>query len=162
MGLLGIEKGDCVDKKRRILLILVILTLAFIFGQSLLDEAVSSKISTDVSYKVVKPVYKAITGTRNLPFDIRDFAHVVEFSVLGFELQLLARNKKKALSLIKTVSYCGFVALIDESIQFFSDRSPQVKDIWFDTLGAAVGALFGFLIVLLIERERAKKLKVET
>lgn len=149
------------NKKRWILLILVILTLAFIFGQSLLDEASSSKISTDISRKVVKPVYKAIAGTKKLPFQIRDVAHIVEFSVLGFELQLLVRDKKKTLCGLKSVSYCGFVALLDESIQFFTDRSPQVKDIWFDIIGAAVGALLGFLIVLLIEREKAKKVKVE-
>ena len=72
------------EKKRLILWIAVILTLAFIFGQSLLDEDVSKKESTSIRTQVVEPVHKAITGEETLPYNVRDAAHILEFSILVF------------------------------------------------------------------------------
>lgn len=62
--------------------------------------------------------------------------------------------------LLKPVSYSGMIALIDESIQFLSDRSPQVIDIWKDIFGSVIGAIAGVLIISIIgvfaKRRRVK------
>lgn len=145
------------EKKRLILWIAVILTLAFIFGQSLLNQEASVKESNVVKEKVVQPIHEAVTGNSSLPHDIRDIAHIVEFLVLGLELLLLLKNKKIPIRLLRTISYCGFVALIDESIQYFSGRAPQVVDIWYDIIGSAIGAFIGVLAILVVNGLRKPK-----
>lgn len=147
------------DKKRVILCAVVVLTLAFIFGQSLLSQDVSIEESTAIQKQVVEPVHKAITGREIIEFNVRDVAHIAEFVALGLELVLLFRNKKQLFRGLKSVSYCGFVALIDESIQYFSGRAPQVIDIWYDILGAVIGSIIGLLVVMLTER--SKRTEVE-
>mgnify|MGYP006910580625 CR=1 FL=1 len=61
------------EKKRLILWIAVILTLAFIFGQSLLKQEASVKESNVVKEKIVQPVHEAVTGNVTLPRDIHGF-----------------------------------------------------------------------------------------
>lgn len=139
------------EKKRLILWIVVVLTIGFIFGQSLFDQDTSKKQSVAVQEKVVEPVHKVLTGEDTLHYDIRDVAHTVEFAILGLELVLLIRSKRRVLGCLKSISYCGFAALMDESIQHFSGRAPQLIDIWHDVLGAVVGSVVGLLIVALIE-----------
>ena len=145
------------EKKRLILWIAVILTLAFIFGQSLLSQEVSDRESNVVKEKVVQPIHEVVTGNSSLPHDIRDIAHIVEFLVLGLELLLLLKNKKIPIRLLRTISYCGFVALIDESIQYFSGRAPQVIDIWYDIFGAVAGVGIGVLLTACIGNIKSKK-----
>ena len=147
------------EKKRLILWIVVILTLAFIFGQSLLDKDTSEKQSVAIQEKVVEPVHKAITGEKTIHYDIRDLAHTVEFAILGLELMFLIRNKKRTLRCLKSVSYCGFVALLDETIQNFSGRAPELIDIWHDILGAVIGVLIGagLMFVINIHKESIDK-----
>ena len=36
---------------------------------------------------------------------------------------------------------CNFCAFLDETIQIFSGRGPDIKDVWLDTFGAAAGIL---------------------
>lgn len=144
------------DKKRLILWIAVILTLAFIFSQSLLNQKISNKESKIVKETIVRPVHEAVTGSKKVPFDVRDVAHIVEFTVLGFELVLLFKNRNRILHTVRSVSYCGMVALIDESIQDFSGRAPQVVDIWYDILGAVVGVGIGGLLAVIIGNTKSK------
>ena len=145
------------EKKRLILWIAVILTLVFIFGQSLLDKDTSKKQSVAVQEKVVEPVHKAITGEDTIHYDIRDLAHTVEFAILGIELVLLIRNNKQILRWLKSISYGGFVALVDETIQSFSGRAPELIDIWHDILGAVLGSVIGITLVLIANRVRLKE-----
>ena len=140
------------SKKRLTLWIIVILTIAFIFGQSFLDQKTSLKESNKVKETVVQPVHEAITGNSELSHDIRDIAHITEFSILGFVLALLLRDEKFFPGIMRAVSYCGLLALIDESIQYLSGRSPEVVDIWLDILGAVVGVAAGRLIVEIVKR----------
>lgn len=144
------------EKKRLILWIAIILTLAFIFGQSLLDKDTSKKQSTAVQEKIVEPVHKAITGENTIHYDIRDLAHTVEFIILGLELTLLLSNKKRILRCLKSVSYCGFVALLDETLQNYSGRAPELIDIWHDILGAVVGTVMVIILVLMANKVKLK------
>lgn len=145
------------EKKRLILWIAIILTLAFIFGQSLLSQEVSDKESNVVKEKIVQPVHEAVTGKEELSYNIRDVAHIAEFSVLGLELVLILRDKKKIFRWLRAISYCGLVALIDESIQYFSGRASQVIDIWYDIFGAVAGVGIGVLLTACIGNIKSKK-----
>lgn len=51
------------DKKRVILWAVIVLTLAFIFGQSLLSQEASIKESTAVQKQVVEPIQAADIST---------------------------------------------------------------------------------------------------
>lgn len=133
------------------------MTLAFIFGQSLLNQEASVKESNVVKEKIVQPVHEAVTGNVTLPRDIRDIAHIVEFSVLGIELALLLKGRRILHRLLRAISYCGFVALLDESIQYFSGRAPQVVDIWYDIIGSAIGVFIGVLAILVVNSLRKPK-----
>ena len=147
-------------RKRRILWVLVGLTLAFIFGQSLLDCETSKKESSAVQNQVVEPVYRAITGetAKKLTDEtVRDAAHMIEFAILGFEAALLLRHKNQICRGLKAVSYCGFAGLLDESIQFFSDRTPQVVDLWHDILGAFLGTVLALAFCAVIQKRLRKK-----
>ena len=43
--------------------------------------------------------------------------------------------------------FTGFAAaFLDESIQLFSDRGAEIRDVWIDLIGVASGVLIGFLI----------------
>ena len=48
-------------------------------------------------------------------------------------------------------------ALIDETIQIFSDRGSAVVDVWIDFSGAITGSAFGFLILILFSFISSKK-----
>jgi VanZ family protein len=135
---------------------LVFLTVAFIFGQSLMDKDTSHKQSVAVQEKVVEPVHKALTGENTIHYDIRDIAHTVEFAILGLELIFLIKSKKRICQWLKAMSYCGFIALVDETIQHFSGRAPELIDIWNDIFGAVVGSVVGMILVVIANRVRLK------
>jgi VanZ family protein len=85
-------------------------------------------------------------------------AHFVEFGALGCELALLAVLRKRVR--LQSVVNCLFaglaVAVIDETIQIFSDRGSQVSDVWLDFSGAVTGIVFVLLIHLLVLAIRRK------
>lgn len=137
-------------KKKGILWVAVILTVVFIFGQSFLDQKASTKESTTIKEQVVEPIHEAITGEKTVRYNVRDVAHSVEFAVLGLELALLPYGRRLVLRGLRAVNGCGIVALLDESIQFLTDRAPEVSDIWRDFLGAAIGAAVAVLLTLLV------------
>ena len=146
-------------KKRRIaLLIAIILTLAFIWGNSLLNREQSSDESAWV-LQLVTPILELFVGkgmvTEHL---VRKLAHFAEFALLGFELLFWfsgVREKRKDMLLL-AMAHGLFAALTDETIQLFSARGSQVQDVWLDLAGATTGALAALLITVLIRKKEIK------
>ena len=144
-------------KKRRIaLLIAIILTLAFIWGNSLLNREQSSDESAWV-LQLVTPILELFVGkgmvTEHL---VRKLAHFAEFALLGFELLFWfsgVREKRKDMLLL-AMAHGLFAALTDETIQLFSARGSQVQDVWLDLAGATTGAAFALLITSLIRKRQ--------
>lgn len=135
--------------KTKILLVLLILTLTFIWGHSMVPKSVSA----DESGRALKLLYPLLS----LFFDpkditnhlVRKMAHFTEYAVLGMELRILVgmyrSNGKAALFnkemvFIPAVAYAFFTSFIDETIQIFSGRGPQIADVWLDIFGAFCGA----------------------
>lgn len=138
--------------KRKIVFILAILVLLFIWGQSLLPQAVSARESGWITLNIVRPLLSLFginTISGNL---VRKLAHVTEFFVLSTLVTLLFRGK-----ILKSLFKCFIIAFLDESIQLFSGRGSQIRDVWIDLIGVGIGFTAGFLILFIRKRLREKR-----
>jgi len=139
--------------KRKILIVLIILTLLFIWGQSALSVAESAAQSQTVTSTVVQPIQQAVTGKATVTdTTVRKMAHVLEFSLLGFEMALLFAASWKRMFFALNLGLLA--ALIDETIQIFSGRGDQISDVWLDFSGVLVGVAIGMLVVWLYKRKQ--------
>ena len=149
------------SKQRKILKILIILTIVLIWGQSFLPPDMSSGESGFVLEKIVKPFLRFITGREAEISEhlVRKLAHFTEFMVLGLLVALFNIHNKNvacdgpqplpityypltkncALRIMHCALFCMFIAFIDESIQMFTGRGPAIADVWIDTGGAVTG-----------------------
>lgn len=132
-----------------LLIATIILTLAFIWSNSLVTGVKSNSESMEVTQKV----QSVVDPNKNIPpvkFNVfvRKSAHIFEFMLLGLELMLLKlASKKIQLSTILFIILAS--AVIDEFIQSFSDRTDLVSDIIIDFSGALI-AIFIIQIVYLV------------
>ena len=126
--------------KRRIIFgILAVLWLGFIFFNSLQDAETSGGIS------------QGLLEMLGLPYAIENFvrklAHFTFFMVLGILVSgALSAKKFPGVAILLCVLLC---ACADETLQLFSlGRSSELKDVWIDFAGGAMGvvvtALYGF------------------
>ena len=100
--------------KRRITL-LVVLTVAFIWGNSLMPGTVSGAIS-DWAGAVLSRIFGGEVDTVHGHGVLRKLAHGTEYLILGVELCLLLRPEKPW----STLALSGVLtALLDETIQLF-------------------------------------------
>ena len=128
-----------------LLILLIALNLIFIWGNSLLDQTDSGKVSSEVT-EIIRPILEPIVGEDNYTGGIvRKLAHFVEFGVLGGLLSLLMnrlhlkRNLSRSLLLPYLLLFGLISAMIDETIQLYTNRGSQVLDVWLDYAGVAVG-----------------------
>lgn len=136
--------------KRKILGILIILMLAFIWGHSLVPMDESAAESEWFRNTIVNPVLRFLGLGEMSSHAVRKAAHMTEFAVLAF-LLFLFWEKRYMISLL-----CGFaVAAIDETIQVFSGRGASFADVLIDT----AGVLLALLLCLIVTEVsvRAKK-----
>ena len=142
-------------KRINIKYVLLILTLGFIWGQSILPKAISSAESNHV-LSLMEPLFYLIFSsgviTEHL---IRKIAHFCEFAFLGFQLYCLPSFDKR--SFRNSACLAFFSAFLDESIQMLSDRGDQISDVWLDFSGALFGIVFAMLILFLIAWHRSKQ-----
>ncbi len=152
--------ADIKKKRLRIILfVLTVLTVLFIWGQSMLPAARSTNESKTVTETIVKPVQEAITGNRTITDNVvRKWAHAIEYAVLGIELTLLISGRQKLwLTLSRVFSYGTGIALLDETIQIFSGRGPKVQDVWIDALGLTIGMTVTTVILVIIRAVKQHK-----
>lgn len=121
---------------------LIVLTLAFIWGNSLLPPersfALSDMVQKALSYFTpVDSPAGAAGGTWSAV--VRKLAHFTEFCVLGALLRLRLRSAEER---PWPPLLAGLLAaLTDETIQYFTARTSLVFDVWLDFAGAAAGVL---------------------
>ncbi len=151
--------GEKLSKKRKaaawIVAVLIALTVAYIWYNSVQSKAQSSESSSKV-YETVKTACDEVFGENAVPVThdgVRKTAHFIEFFALGAEFCVL-------FILLKRESYGGYltvlpfglyVAVIDESIQILSDRGPEIKDVLLDYCGY-FAALIAFAAVFALRR----------
>lgn len=136
-------------KKRLTLCVtLLVLLLAFIWGNSLLPGNESGNLSGFVG-KILGTLLPFIDFTSGIgSFILRKFAHFSEFAALGMVLCWLfgMTQGQKWLALLLPL-ICGVaVACVDETIQIFSPgRHCSIVDVGIDSAGVLTG-----IIILLV------------
>lgn len=135
--------------------LLIVLTLVFIWGNSMESKAQSGEKSRAV-LGWVRPFLAFFVGqdrvTNHL---IRKIAHFVEFFALGAECGLFAALLGLCKRRWTAIPVFGLsAAAIDEAIQIFTDRGPSVRDVGLDFCGFAAGLVFCTLALLLLRKRR--------
>ena len=127
--------------------VLSLLFVCFIFGNSMQSRAESIEQS-DRIVEMVEPILAPVFDHSEEKLDIfvRKSAHFLEFAALGFCLAGLTdgcrcRFWKRKTILLPLVALMT-VAVTDEVIQSFGDRSCMARDVVLD----CVGGLFGLAV----------------
>ncbi len=128
---------------KKTLTIIFLLTLLFIWGQSALPRSVSSVESGFLTF--------FLFGDGSSEGLVRKYAHFTEYSILGAELSAIVSlfirkypGKEGAgwrHVFPASLNLGLIIAFFDETIQYFSKREPEVRDIWIDLLGICAGSL---------------------
>ena len=150
-------------------ILLTLLWLGFIFGNSLKDAAASSEQSSQVQ-EIVNNVASSVGIEEPISEStVRNMAHFTEFAILGILLCLdvwgvglspfRPRRRWDFLWLLTALPASFLLALFDEFLQTFSEgRAKDFADVLTDTAGAAIGiAVFLALFFLLRLVFRTKK-----
>ena len=133
-----------------ILICLIIITLAFIWGNSLDNQMESSRKSMLV-LEWITPVLEWFVGVGKVTEHlVRKLGHFTEFSLLGAEMAglLIARRRLRLQGFVNCLFTGLSVVVIDETIQIFSQRGSQVQDVLLDFAGAC----FGLLLIIVIHQ----------
>ncbi len=140
--------------KRRIinlvLSLLLALTLAFIWGNSLLSREESAEASGNVM-DIFGDLFEFLGLNTEDDHWLRKTTHLVEFSALGCELALLFfLNRGRRISSAAFAGAAALVAaLVDEGLQIISQRGPELRDVAVDFPGAVSGLLLVSLLLML-------------
>lgn len=127
---------------------LIILCLAFIWINSFMPSNVSGEMSGFVGKLLEKLLGDSYAANEHI---IRKLAHGFEFMVFGMIIALFLYPKILPRLHIAVISGI-FTALLDETIQLFSDgRTGQIKDVWIDFSGYTAGVVLIIIVQILIE-----------
>lgn len=132
-------------KRMTLCLILTVLNVAFIWGNSLMPREMSSAFSQFVG-NILNFFFPGpdIPPTGEGHGLLRKIAHFTEFCCLGVLLSWGIRmlRQKKWEGFVYPIAMGAFVAITDETIQHFvPGRGPGVRDVLIDTTGVVLGVL---------------------
>ena len=149
-------------KKISVLLVLTVFVMCFIFYNSFQNSEESNEAS-EVIEEIVEPIVEEIVGEDvvDVTYLVRKGAHITEFFVLGVLVcNVLNEISKKRKNFKYILGYGLFyvlaVAVTDEYIQSFSDRTSSVIDVLIDFSGASSGFAATVLWGLLSEKSKIK------
>ncbi len=133
--------------------VLVLLTIVFIFRNSLesgvLSSARSQAVTATVNHHLgrigVNPLSNAL---------VRKLAHFGEYLLLGFGYALCLRVYTR--HYIRHISWPLLLGLaianMDETIQaYVSGRSSSLRDVWIDFAGCCTGVIAALCVLLLLD-----------
>ena len=144
--------------KKYILVLFIFLTLAFIWGNSMLDGEASEEISRGL-LDYIKPLLESHGIESDSDKWLRKLAHFCEFALLGAEFCMYAFLEKSG-SFKKSLPLCAglafAVAAIDETIQRFSGRFPHILDVLLDFSGSVFGIVCMYFLMQLFLRRKNK------
>ena len=127
--------------------LLIILTLAFIWGNSLQSRESSGELSNSLLSLV--NVYLHYFGIElKDDYLLRKLAHFSEFCLLELEVfcLLLLRKTGRSKRVFYSLAVCIIVAAIDEGIQYFSGRACRLSDVALDVCGS----FFALIMIRLV------------
>ena len=127
------------EKRMRLCAALLVMNLAFIWGNSLLPGDISGAFSDWVKglISALLPGEGDVPGGGGL---LRKLAHFTEFATLGLCLCWLMGMLRRHTGLAWIFGVAA--ACVDETIQrFVPGRGPSIRDVAIDSCGVAVGIL---------------------
>lgn len=144
-----------------VLVLLLVLTLAFIWGNSMLPRTESQEISRGLLAELCAALEHV--GLHLDPQNdhwLRKLAHFGEFGLLGAELcTLLFLNRRARPQGFVNCAFAGLaVAVTDEALQLISNRGSQVQDVLLDFAGFLAGFLLCGLVWMLGSKSREQKI----
>ena len=126
---------------------LLVLNLAFIWGNSMVTGTDSGNLSGGVLAWLNNFLGLNESGAEVLHLLIRKGAHFAEFACLGLLLAWRCRLTGQTHPVIFPVLLGMAAAVVDESIQMFTpDRGPSLTDVWIDVSGVLAGTLLLYLV----------------
>ncbi len=140
--------------KRSICILLIIVNLCFIWGNSLLPAEQSQALSDWVLEMLPELTEDAPGGEENMI--LRKLAHFAEFAVLGLLLSWLFRMLRKQFwyPLLLGIG----AACVDETIQcFVPGRGPGIVDVAIDACGILTGMLLVQIGYFLWKQNQSKQ-----
>lgn len=144
--------------RRTVLTVLMILVIAFIWGNSILSRETSLRISESVRAFIEHYINLGnIDPHKNPTVLVRKTAHFSEFFVLGILSFLRGRMAGFGQPAVSAVVFCAAVACLDETIQILSARGSMLRDAGIDVCGAISGIMVIWLLVSLFRLIRKRK-----
>lgn len=144
-----------------LIIVLIVLTLGFIWGNSLMTKEESTESSESVS-SVIQTVVDAVLGEEVVTVEegvVRKFAHATEFAALGLEfcLLIIALKQESYKRYLQILPIGLFVAAVDESLQFVSLRGPSIIDVFIDFGGFFIMTAIFIAIFAIRNKVKAKR-----
>lgn len=143
------------NKKAIIILgIVFLLTVAFIWGNSMLSPELSDKISRLAGDFLAKFVGVGDEVSTVGGLSVRKMGHFCEFFALGIVAWLLLEFSGLHIAAKSVIAALTGIAvpLLDETIQIFSGRGPMIKDVWIDIGGFAAGVFSSIMMLWAVSR----------
>ncbi len=140
-------------KRKRLLSVLIALTLIFIWGNSILSREMSGAISDGLMEILNEAAFRLGLGEDFFTFMadqdgdgveeptshiVRKAAHVTEFAVLTALIWLRLELQGKRRDLV-SFALGAAVGASDEILQLFTHRGSQIKDVFIDACGVLLG-----------------------
>ena len=153
-----------------IMTVIILLTVAIIWGHSFMTPEMSTEESNFVK-EIVEAVVQSVSHNEAFVIPeviIRKSAHFFEYAVFGLELAILitinksipADDKKRSLikrilSIYPTAFILSlFIGAVDETIQYFTGRYSSIWDVLLDLSGASFSIGIFLLLRSLIRKKR--------
>lgn len=128
--------------RKKLVTVLIVLNLAFIWGNSLMTGTDSGNLSGGIMAWLNAFLGLEPEGEQLLHLLIRKAAHFTEFACLGALLAWRCLQGKETHCMAFPALLGMAAGLVDETIQLFTpDRGPSLTDVWIDTSGAVVGMM---------------------
>jgi VanZ family protein len=148
------------NKSVTLCLILIVATLIFIWSNSI-DSQEKSHEKSLIVMQAIEPLLEVFVGRGNVTHHlVRKLAHFTEFGLLGAELAaFMYILRRRDLQATVNCLFTGLAAaVVDETIQIYTQRGAQVSDVLLDFAGSAAGV---FLVILIhaVARKRGRREK---
>ena len=127
----------------------LIITVAVIWGQSMIPGELSSEESGTV-LQILLPVWESTGLGQVIPLNDqivrKAFGHFLEYSVLGMELRAMINLRKRDTSIFYPFIGAA-VAIVDEMIQMITpNRGPSFGDVLLDCCGVILGTAISLAV----------------
>ena len=145
----GINRGLIL---RIILVLLIIATLIFIFSNSLKNQEASSEDSDAVGGIIAEILPPDTPPGAFVQDNLRSIAHFTEFALLGIECALYVAffTKRRLRNALISPIFGLVVGFVDESLQYLSDRAPEISDVWIDLGGFVLLSVITYLVLTVL------------